>query len=235
MKKLLLILFLGLGFNQYSGYAQITSGGLEAPGSNPTKSTGNSESPDVFKNRFYITFGLIKPVGLWSRAQTFSNSGPALQGHDGFAAGNGFSFNLGTMIYLRNIQIHDNVKVGIDWTIANLDVVKAANNAVFVFAGTKLGGFASYQLFDQLLIDGGISISPALSVYVDDYSEKINFGFRPTLSGRVRYNSLLLGMDYDFGTFKGDAESDPSLYSDTPSLSYHIKPKFIRLRFGLVF
>ena len=235
MKKLLVTLFLGLVSLQNSSFAQIAGGGLEAPGSYSTKNSNNSGSGDLFKNRFYLSFGLIKPIGLWSKAQSFSNSGPALQGHDGFAAENGYSFNLGTMIYLRNIEFHDKIKVGLDWTIVNLDVVRSANNGAFVFGGTKLGGFATYHLLDQLLVDGGFSISPALTILVDDDNEGINFGFRQTLSGRVRYSNLMLGLDYDFGTFKGNNDYEPSSYSDTPSLSYYIKPNFFRLRFGLVF
>ncbi len=231
MKKLILSLII-ICIGTIASNAQITGGG------NDKSKKGSTVTNDVFSNYGYITFNRSYAIGDFGKEVNYLSGIVNGKGN----MNKGLGINIGKLYYINSIDLIEELRFGIDWTIISWDFVYAHNNddidmfsTATNFFASKIGPTISYNPIDKLIIDGKLTIQPTLilmnqSFDNDSYLHGSAFKFRTGLSVNTRYKSFMLGFEMSFGKTNMELNNYDDLNGDT-----NVKTEIPTTRFDLVF
>jgi len=185
----------------------------------------------MLKNRFFLSYSLCRPYGIWSDEREFTSIAPGLQGYDGMGYSGGFALDLGTMLYFHSLEINEKFRLGVDWSILDFALLRTddtEDNTFFL--GTRLGPLATYQLADKVLLDASFTLAPCIG-FGNEYD--MDLLIRRNISIQARYNKFLLGFQLDFSKFSAENE----LYDEFGSYvtNVNFRPNFMKFRIGFAF
>jgi len=207
MKNTYLALFIAL-ITIFSAQAQLTGGGKK----DKVNTKGKTEK-GVFDNSFYWTFSSSSATGDF--ALDIDDIDDFDKGRGGM--GGGFGTSIGSIIYLNNIDFHEQIKVGIDVTYLNwvmlfaADVETPADGSTHFFS-MKVGPLVSYNPIDNVLIDLRLTLQPSTIIYIntiedgyDEYGQNYKYimgagsKIRTGLGLNVRYRPFTIGFELSSG------------------------------------
>lgn len=206
-----------------------------------TDSVNKSTFP-MLQFSYFLSIGNTIPTGSFG-AVSKQNSTAFLQGYDGFGTKSGANLNTGFYFYFKKFPLPSNHKIGINWTLLDLNIFSVKNNyegfRLFTLS-TNPGILYSYCPMEDMAIDATANLCftsmigsvTAPLVLMQEFSLAVRLKFL--------YYSISFKNGRVNGIYDGETLMEPSIYSQRSYIynsklginNMSFKINYIHFKFG---
>lgn len=129
--------------------------------------SGNTTAFPMLRFSYYLSSGIAVPTGRFASSR-IQNTTAFLQGYDGFGAQNGPTISTGFYFYFKKVPLPPNQKLGINWTMLDISIMKSADVGGINVVSSNPGLLYSYCPRKHMAIDATASL--CLTKFGGDHS-----------------------------------------------------------------
>ena len=166
--------------------------------------SGTKSNQDAFANVIYVRLGYGLPGGNLKTEEVLTA---------------GAKFEVGTLFYIRSLNLPEKFKIGVDATYLSLTGLVNKDNFIndnqtnsYFTAGLKLGPSISYNFAGSWIADVYLKVHPHYFITGEqnkyDAPTQLKIGYSTGLN--VRYKALMIGYELTSSTYTFDVETTPS-------------------------
>lgn len=193
---------------------------------------------------YYLSWGMTNPAGSFGSLRK-QNTTAYLQGYDGFGANRGIILlYTGFYFYLKKLPLPANQKIGINWTLldVNFTTLGNTNDAVFASFSSNPGIIYSYCPGKHLALD---AMANACFTRVSGFGNRSSSIVMQEIGLAMRLRFLYASISFKNGrvngSFDGDTSPDadyteqPLIVTPTTISEMSFRVNYFSLRLGVCF
>lgn len=268
MFKIITILFCVLSypsvFGQFVGNEQQVNN--NTPNNNKSINK-NADDGGIWRSRGYFAINRVKPIGIFSSnvKSTTLYVNDIYGQKTGFGAEDGYGLEFGKLYFLHNLvfpnntTLPENMMLGIHANFLNVSFFNynwnrvgttTFNQSMVSTVCFKVGAFYSYNLANNLFVDGFVNVAPTMVMIANTEgfdgvttsflaTDNVGYGLKYDFGVNVRFARLLVGCFWNMGssnhTFAYSTENSTSVSTDYEYINSSFKSSSFNIKLGLLF